>query len=133
MEYTTVTNPVYANAAHTLIRCEVKFTEFSKPVPFTASADDVVQHGTQLFADLVAGKYGKIAAYTPAVQPPAQQYQLAIAKGLTVSSAPDSSLKGTYSVDSTDYRDIMHESQFIGMYSEFSTGKPSYLLADAQG
>lgn len=32
--------------------------------PYTASPNDVVIHGKQLYADLVAGKYGEITAYS---------------------------------------------------------------------
>jgi len=41
-------------------------------LPFTADSTDVEAHGRQIFADLVAGKYGPIAEYIPlpeAVQP----------------------------------------------------------------
>jgi hypothetical protein len=70
---TSLFNPCWANAEHTAINCEITTSQFGDEVlPFTADSTDVEAHGRQIFADLVAGKYGPIAEYIPlpeAVQP----------------------------------------------------------------
>lgn len=65
---TSVTNPRWGNAEHTVIDCEITTSQFGDEVlPFTAAQHDVEAHGRAIFADLVAGKYGQIAAY---IEPP---------------------------------------------------------------
>ena len=69
---TSLTNPVWANAEHTLIECLIKTSQFGTEVlPFCANPNDVEAHGRAIFADIVAGKYGAIGEYVPsqAVQP----------------------------------------------------------------
>ena len=68
----SVINPVWANLEHTLINCTVKFGHFDDVVPFTASPNDVEAHGREIYADLIAGRYGEIAEYVaPPAPPPA--------------------------------------------------------------
>lgn len=68
----SVTNPSWANAEHTTITCTVKFGHFDDVMPFTASVNDVEAHGREIFADLVAGRYGEIGEYVaPPVAPAA--------------------------------------------------------------
>ena len=63
---TSVANPRWANADHTLIDCEITTSQFGDEVlPFTADPNDVEAHGRAIYADLVAGKYGPIAEYVP--------------------------------------------------------------------
>lgn len=67
---TSLTNPVWANAEHTCIDCEITTSQFGKEVlPFTASQNDVEPHGRAIFADLVAGVYGPIAEYVAPPEP----------------------------------------------------------------
>ena len=70
---TSLTNPRWANADHTLIDCEITTSQLGDEVlPFTANPNDVEPHGRAIFADLVAGKYGPIGEYVPSpelVQP----------------------------------------------------------------
>ena len=62
----SITNPIYSSADNTSIDCEIKFEEFANQIlPFTALKNDVEPHGQQIYADLVAGKYGPIGAYVP--------------------------------------------------------------------
>ena len=65
-----VSNPAWADAAHTCIRCMATFKEIGMAMPFSASASDPEPHGQALFAALVAGTYGAIAAYVPPPVPP---------------------------------------------------------------
>lgn len=66
MKYTQVRNPVWANAEHTLIQCEVDFDDLTEEfVPFGAVASGDYAHAHQIFAECVAGNYGPIAEYVP--------------------------------------------------------------------
>jgi len=68
MKYTQVKNPIWANAEHTEINCDVDFDDLREElVPFTAVASGDYEHSHQIFAECVAGKYGEIAEY---VEPP---------------------------------------------------------------
>lgn len=67
MEIETVSKPAWADDTRNYINCSVKFAGMTEAVPFTASASDTVGYGRQLFADLVAGKFGDIAPFSPDV------------------------------------------------------------------
>lgn len=62
MNIISVTNPRYVNAAQTLITADVTF-EGMGSMPFGASPNDSEAHGRALFAGLIAGTYGPIAAF----------------------------------------------------------------------
>lgn len=72
-----VANAQWADAAHTAIRCDVQFNEIDGANPFCASADDPMDYGAQLFADLAAGKYGAIAEYVAPPTPVPQRVSAA--------------------------------------------------------
>jgi hypothetical protein len=62
---TSLSNPRWADSEQTMIDCEITTSQFGDEVlPFTASSNDCEAHGRQIFADLVAGKYGAIAEYS---------------------------------------------------------------------
>lgn len=64
-----IKNPVYADAGKKLINCEVKFPALGDEyVPFTASANDTEAHGREIFAQCVAGKWGKVKDYAAPVK-----------------------------------------------------------------
>ena len=68
---TSLSNPRWADQAHTMIDCEITTSQFgSEVLPFTASPNDTEPHGRAIFADLVAGKYGAVADYTPPAEEP---------------------------------------------------------------
>jgi hypothetical protein len=72
MKYTQVLNPIWANAEHTAINCDVDFDDLREElVPFTAVASGDYEHSHQIFAECVAGNYGEIAEY---VAPPVPEY-----------------------------------------------------------
>lgn len=78
MKYTTVINPVWANAEHTVIVCNVDFDALSEEtVPFAAVASGDYPHTHEIFARCVAGEFGPIAEYVP--PPPPTTEQLATA------------------------------------------------------
>ena len=67
--YSQVKNPVWGNAEHTLIDCEVDFGHLDDEfVPFTADPSDSMEYSKTIFDECVAGQYGEIAEY---VAPPA--------------------------------------------------------------
>ena len=73
--YTQVKNPIWANAEHTAIDCEVIFNHFPDEwLPFTANPNDVMPYSKEIFDECVEGQYGEIAEYVappPPVAPPA--------------------------------------------------------------
>lgn len=67
---TSLANPRWVNAEHTLIDCEITTSQFVDEIlPFTASLQDVEPHGRAIFQDLIDGKYGPIAEYVPPPEP----------------------------------------------------------------
>lgn len=58
-EYTTVTDMQWANEARSAVTMTVDFNSLGL-VPFTASPDDMEEHGRELFARAVAGDFGSI-------------------------------------------------------------------------
>lgn len=74
LAYTAVTDLQYANAAGTLINATVTFTTLGA-LPFTVSADDTEPHAAEIYAAVMAGTYGTIAAYA-AVAPTADSARI---------------------------------------------------------
>lgn len=71
MSYSQVKNPIWANAEHTAINCEVDFDAMDDEfVPFTASPNDNTIYGSQIFDRCLAGDYGAVAEYAPPPPPP---------------------------------------------------------------
>lgn len=65
---TSLKNPVWANAEHTMIDCVITTSQFGdEELPFTSAANDVEPHGRAIFEALVNGQWGAIAEY---VAPP---------------------------------------------------------------
>jgi hypothetical protein len=64
-------DPVWANDIDTAINLIVKFVEFTEEMPFTASPNDPMPYGIELFNNAVAGDYGTIAPYVSPLPPPA--------------------------------------------------------------
>jgi hypothetical protein len=63
---TSLANPHWVNAEHTLIDCEITTDKYDDEVlPFTANASDPEEFGRLIFQALVNGEFGPIAAYTP--------------------------------------------------------------------
>lgn len=59
--YTSVSNPVWVDSTHTMIRVDVVFPHIgSYPVKFNASPNDCVMYGVEIYNDIIAGKYGAI-------------------------------------------------------------------------
>lgn len=62
MEYTSVSNPVWFDAAHSMVVVDVVFPALSEtPVKFNASPHDSMAYGREIYADIIAGKYGAIS------------------------------------------------------------------------
>jgi hypothetical protein len=65
MNYTNVKNPIWANAEHNAIDCEVTFDKIGT-VPFTANTLDTSNPASkQIFDECIAGDYGVVAEYVP--------------------------------------------------------------------
>jgi hypothetical protein len=58
-------DPVWANDTNTAINLIVKFVEIADELPFTATPNDPMSYGVELFNNAVAGDYGVIAPYIP--------------------------------------------------------------------
>jgi len=71
MKFTTVTDPVWADAGHTAINCTVTFDDIGA-VPFTASAADHYPHTMLIYSRALAGQYGPIAPFVASVPSPAE-------------------------------------------------------------
>ena len=69
MKITNITNLTWANAEHTMINVALETDVFGE-IPFSASPDDVEEHGREIFEDAVAGKFGIIAEYVAPPLPP---------------------------------------------------------------
>lgn len=66
--YSQVKNPVWANAEHTRIDCEVDFGHLDDEfVPFTADPADKMEYSKTIFDECVAGDYGPIGEYVAPV------------------------------------------------------------------
>lgn len=61
--YTSVANPKWFDAAHTMVTVDIVF-ETVGAVKFNASPEDCMDYGREIYADIVAGKYGPIAEHT---------------------------------------------------------------------
>lgn len=61
---TSLKNPRWVNAEHTLIDCEITTSQFGDEIlPFTANPNDSEAHGRIIFQKIVNGEYGDIAEY----------------------------------------------------------------------
>lgn len=94
MNYTSVTNPVWADAEHSAINCIVDFTaDGVGTVPFTANPLDTSNPSSkQIFDKCVAGDYGTVAEYVP---PPPY-----------VPTASDNKITATNLLQATDWTTI---------------------------
>lgn len=62
MEYHSIANPVWVDQGKTVIAIDIVFPSLgSTPVKFSASPIDCMSYGREIYADLIAGKYGPIA------------------------------------------------------------------------
>ncbi len=122
MDYNNVTNPVYGDAENKTINCMVTFSGFSEPLPFTATADDPEQHGGEIYADLISGKYGAIGVYVAPALPPEVQYAKALALGIQITSTSSPTLNGNYGVQDSDIAAINTQAQYITLYGQFTAG-----------
>ena len=69
MKITNITNLTWANAEHTIVNATVTHSEFGL-ISFSASPDDVEEHGREIFEDAVAGKFGNKPEYVAPPLPP---------------------------------------------------------------
>ena len=58
-------DPKWVDAEHTMIDLTIKWDSFPEELPFTASPNDVEEHGRLIFAAAAAGQFGEVAEYVP--------------------------------------------------------------------
>jgi hypothetical protein len=65
--FVAVRNPVFANAEHTVIACEVNFKHvgFEEWTPFAADPNDYMPYSKIIFDKALAGEFGEVAEYVP--------------------------------------------------------------------
>jgi len=56
-------NPVYGNAEGTSILLIVKWEEFNREMPFTATSYDTMAHGVELYNRAKTGEFGEVSPY----------------------------------------------------------------------
>jgi ASC-1-like (ASCH) protein len=61
----SATNPVYANAEQTIINLQVKFVEIQEILPFSATLEDAMEYGRDIYTQAKNGEFGEILAYVP--------------------------------------------------------------------
>lgn len=62
-EVTSVADPVWFDAEHTVIKCTVSFARGDTVEGYAACSYDPEEHGRELFAAIVSGKYGPIGKH----------------------------------------------------------------------
>ena len=120
MQYSNITNPVWANAEHTIINCIV-ISELHGEIPFTAVASGDYEHTHKIYSECVEGKYGEIGNYVPPSAPTNEQlasmirYQrnklLSESDWTQLPDVPDS-LKQVWATYRQALRDITSQSGF---------------------
>ena len=58
--------PRWADEARTIIDLFVSWEGMAGEIPFTASPNDVEQHGREIFAAAIAGAFGDVGPFQPA-------------------------------------------------------------------
>jgi hypothetical protein len=59
-------SPKYITVDNSTIELQVMFEEFGDSIlPFAAMANDVEEHGRELYARAIAGEFGEISPYVP--------------------------------------------------------------------
>jgi len=70
----TANNPVYTTEDLSAIDLQIEFEEMPGMIlPFSASKNDVEQHGREIYARAQAGEFGVVGAYVPPPEPAANQ------------------------------------------------------------
>ncbi len=60
-----VKNGVYSNAEGTSITCEILIASRGDYIKFTATKNDIEDHGRRVYEELVSGRWGHVDAYIP--------------------------------------------------------------------
>jgi len=69
-------NPQWVDAEHTMIDLVIKWDVFPEELPFTASPNDIEQHGRDIFAAALQGEFGPVVEYVPPPMPEAPVTQM---------------------------------------------------------
>lgn len=104
----SISRAVYTSGDKSSIDCVIEFDTIGFPVPFTACATDIEQHGLDVYAALISGTYGKIADYVPIFSKlldvqAAQTILISTACGAAITAGmPSSALGSIYIYPTTD-------------------------------
>ena len=86
MEYTDVKNLRYSMPDGSMIDMDVHFVDLGGFVPFTASPNDDMAHGRELYAKAKAGEFGPIEVYVAPPEPVPQVVTRAQGKAALISA-----------------------------------------------
>jgi hypothetical protein len=113
MKYSQVKNPIWANAEHTAIDCEVDFDDLDYSfVPFTANPYDTSNPASkEIYEQCIAGDYGTIAEYVlPAPYVPSAEANKQTASKLlsqtdwtTIADVADPALSNPYLMNQAEF------------------------------
>jgi hypothetical protein len=113
MNYSQVKNPIWSNAEHTAIDCEVDFDDLEENfVPFTANPLDTSNPASkEIYDQCIAGDYGTIGEYAPPqpIPPTAEGNKNNATKLLyetdwtTISDVADPALSNPYLMNQSDF------------------------------
>lgn len=128
----SVSNPIYSNSTNTSIDVTLDTVEHGV-IPFTATANDPMDYGQQLWSDINSGKYGDIAAYVAPTLSASQKASNAISGGIILTSTGTPALNGTYSVAPNIQGQINAVVTYILLNSNFPGGASELPWPDASG
>jgi len=101
MKITNVQNPKYLFPDNDKILCQIQIDNNSTWQDYLATSDDSEAHGQVLFANLLLGKYGKIASYVAPISTAEENKQTAMqllqaTDWTQISSVSDPALSNPY-------------------------------------
>lgn len=69
MNILEIRNPVFANEEGNIINVEILLEGWGEFIPFSASPQDVEEHGRSIFLRALEGEFGEVAPYVPSQEP----------------------------------------------------------------
>jgi hypothetical protein len=69
----SASNPKYTAQDNSGIELLVKFKEFTQPIPFNATPNDIMSYGVELYNRAKAGEFGDISPYIATLIPAQDQ------------------------------------------------------------
>lgn len=69
MSILEIRNPVFANEEGNIINVEILLEGWGEFIPFSASPQDVEEHGRSIFLRALEGEFGEVSPYVPSQEP----------------------------------------------------------------